>query len=366
MFVVESESPATIEAVEAELGDARFSLVVVPRRPPLTKPKALNFALPVARGELVVVFDAEDVPDRQQLRNAASLFAQRPDIDCLQAELLIANADRSWTAALFASEYAGHFGVLLPAVARAGLPVPLGGTSNHLRRSALVEVGGWDGFNVTEDADLGVRLARFGKRTECFAAWTVEEAPEREKAWLKQRTRWMKGWMQTFIVHNRRPRQFLADIGWRNFLAFQIFVGGMFVSIGMHGIFLVMVLARMIANLVSDGIVDAWTYAHLVTLVLSYMGPVAVSAIGLARVGRSDLAPWLVLMPVYWLMGWVAVARAAFELIVRPFHWDKTAHFGLTLGPADPGTGRPAWRYWLAQSMRAIQSISEGLKRRGV
>ncbi|MGN6490205.1 MAG: glycosyltransferase [Devosia sp.] len=165
-FVVEMQSHATVAAVQEELHDPRFELLLVPDALPRTKPKALNYALPMVRGEHLVVYDAEDIPDPGQLRLAASTFALHPELDCLQAELVIDNAGESWLAAWFAGEYAGQFGLMLPLLARLHLPMPLGGTSNHFRVSSLREVGGWDPFNVTEDADLGIRLARLGVARE--------------------------------------------------------------------------------------------------------------------------------------------------------------------------------------------------------
>jgi len=159
-FVVEECSDTTVEAVHRILDEPRFELVVVPDAPPRTKPKALDYALPLVRGEYVVVYDAEDIPAPDQLRRAAGAFADDPGLDCLQAELTVDNAAENWLTALFAGEYAGQFGVMLPFLAAHGLPMPLGGTSNHFRTRSLRELGGWDAFNVTEDADLGTRLAR--------------------------------------------------------------------------------------------------------------------------------------------------------------------------------------------------------------
>ena len=159
-FVVEARSPQTLDAVRRMLDDPRFELVVVPEALPSTKPKALNYALPLVRGEYLVIYDAEDIPDPGQLRLAAGRFGAQPEIDCLQAELVIDNAGENALTALFAGEYAGQFGLMLPLLARLRLPMPLGGTSNHFRVAALREVGGWDAYNVTEDADLGVRLSR--------------------------------------------------------------------------------------------------------------------------------------------------------------------------------------------------------------
>ena len=184
-FVVEATSPATVAAVEAELHDPRFRIVVVPDTQPRTKPKAMNYALPTVRGTYVAVYDAEDVPDPGQLRLAARQFAQSPGVDCLQAELVIENAGENRLTALFAGEYAGQFGLMLPLLSRLGFPMPLGGTSNHFRVSALRQAGGWDAFNVTEDADLGVRFARLRHGTATIPSRTLEEAPVYVDSWLR-------------------------------------------------------------------------------------------------------------------------------------------------------------------------------------
>ncbi|WP_196259413.1 glycosyltransferase family 2 protein [Pelagibacterium limicola] len=327
-FVVESTSRRTVMAARRYLDDARFSVVVVPRRPPYTKPKALNFALPFARGRHVTVFDAEDVPDRQQLRKAATLFARHPEIACLQAHLLITNADRNWLTRMFAAEYAGHFGVLLPAIARAGLPVPLGGTSNHFRTDILKSIGGWDAFNVTEDADLGIRIGRLGHGVETFASFTSEESPVAIGAWLRQRSRWMKGWMQTVIVHNAHPKRLLDDLGWRGLIAFETLVGGMVLSISIHGLMLAALLVHLTGDLLWRGAPDFPVLASLGVLGIGYAGAILVSAIGLARIGRRDLVGWLVLLPIYWFMMWLATAMAAIELLRSPYSWAKTHHSG--------------------------------------
>lgn len=332
-FVVESASPMTVKAARAQLGDRRFSLIVVPRCRPYTKPKALNYALPLARGSHVVVFDAEDLPDPGQLRMAASLFADDHTLECLQGELVIANASRNWITRMFAAEYAGHFGVLLPAIGRAGFPVPLGGTSNHFRTATLKDIGGWDAFNVTEDADLGIRMARLGLRVESLATVTLEEAPETIGAWVRQRSRWIKGWMQTLLVHSARPKKLPVDLGWPSLIAFYIFVGGMVLSLCVHGLFLVGTVARLLYDVIMVGTTDIWTAAGLGTLFFGYAGAVVISIIGLDRIGRKDIAPWLFAVPAYWLMAWCAVMLAGFELVFRPYHWSKTSHKGLD----DPG-----------------------------
>ena len=324
-FVVEAGSEETVAAVRRLLGDPRFSLVPVPDAAPRTKPKALDFALPLCRGEHVVVFDAEDIPDPDQLWKAAVRFRDAPDLVCLQARLVIDNGQQNWLAAQFAGEYAGLFGVLLPALARWRLPMPLGGTSNHFRLRALRELGGWDAFNVTEDADLGVRLARRQLRVDVLASHTSEAAPTRLAPWFGQRTRWMKGWMQTFIVHNRDPGRLLGEMGLPAFLAFETLVLGMIVAPVLHCAFLASLCVRIAlgGDLVDDSL---WTVFYLAMLVLGYGSALAMTLLGLLRRRNRQLLTSQAWLPLYWLLIGIATLRAAHELVRRPFYWFKSPH----------------------------------------
>ena len=326
-FVVEAKSPETVRAVEQVLDTPQFRMVVVPQGAPHTKPKAIDYALPLARGEFLVVYDAEDMPDPDQLRRAAERFRADPALACLQAELVPENAHENALTALFAGEYAGLFGRLLPALARWGLPVPLGGTSNHFRTSVLRELGGWDAFNVTEDADLGVRLARRGHRAEAFTSRTQEEAPLTLRAWMAQRTRWMKGWMQTYCVHALAPRQLLHDLGWKAFLGFHVLVGGMILSSLLHTLF----LGALLGRLLSDGVVglmpqDIWDWFAVCILATGYGGALAVVFSGLAHLRAWHLMPMQLLLPAYWMLHSIATLHAVVELVTRPMHWAKTTH----------------------------------------
>lgn len=210
-LVVEPNDTETRAALETVRHDSRFEVFVVPDAGPRTKPKALSAALPFARGELVVVYDAEDEPAPDQLRVAAAAFATAgPGLACVQASLAVRNAGDNWLTKHFAAEYAGLFDVFLPALAGKRLPLPLGGTSNHFRAATLRKVGGWDPHNVTEDADLGMRLARFGFRTGVIDSTTMEEAPADFRNWLNQRTRWFKGWMRSLSTKNTVYNQYLT------------------------------------------------------------------------------------------------------------------------------------------------------------
>jgi hypothetical protein len=196
-IVVESDDIGTIAALRAARTRFPFEIVVAPPGLPRTKPRALNVALPFARGDLTCVFDAEDEPERLQLRRAAEIFAGvSPDTACLQARLIVDNHADNWLTRLYAIDYATLFEVINPGYANMKLPLPLGGSSNHFRTGALRAVGGWDAWNVTEDADLGLRLARFRYRAATFDSETLEEVPAAIPAFLRQRTRWLKGWMR--------------------------------------------------------------------------------------------------------------------------------------------------------------------------
>lgn len=330
-LVLEPDDDATWNALaRLKLGPA-FTIVVAPCGGPRTKPKALNSALPYARGSFIAVFDAEDRPEPDQLRQALHAFKAGGDkLACVQARLTIDNASGNWITRMFAAEYAGLFDALLPAIAAWRLPVPLGGTSNHFRTSILRKAGAWDPYNVTEDADLGMRLARLGYHTAVIDSTTYEEAPSRFMPWLRQRTRWFKGWMQTWQVHMRRPMQLWRDLGTPGFLAFQLVVGGTILTAMVHGIF---------AIALGWHLASGWTWSeqtsaieillaglHMTALVSGYVISGILGFVGLARRRMTSCAWALLLMPIYWLMLSIAAWRAFYQLIAKPHAWEKTEH----------------------------------------
>jgi cellulose synthase/poly-beta-1,6-N-acetylglucosamine synthase-like glycosyltransferase len=196
-FVLEADDHETRRAIDRLRLGTPFETRIAPAGGPRTKPKALNAALPFVRGSFVAVYDAEDRPEPDQLRMALEAFAANGErLACVQAQLTIDNTADSWLTRVFTAEYAGLFDVFLPGLAAWRLPLPLGGSSNHFRRAVLLQIGAWDPYNVTEDADLGMRLARLGYFTGMIRSTTYEEAPARFHPWLRQRTRWFKGWMR--------------------------------------------------------------------------------------------------------------------------------------------------------------------------
>ena len=330
ILAVEVDDVATRLAIRRFGAMPHLRVVVAPDVGPRTKPKALNCSLSFARGSVIAVFDAEDQPHPGQLRAALdALRSGGEDVACAQASLCIHNVADSVFTRMFAAEYAGQFDVVLPGLADMKLPLPLGGTSNHFRADALRAVGGWDAWNVTEDADLGVRLARFGYRAVTFASTTQEEAPISFVPWLKQRSRWMKGWMQTWSVHAREPLRFWRDAGWRGFVTLNFVIGANILGALVYPFFLMTIAleATMGSGAIIDGLL---TPLHGAAIVGGLSSSVAIGLCGLARRGRLRDGWILLLTPIYWGCLSLATWRALFQLLRDPYHWEKTEH-GLTV-----------------------------------
>lgn len=226
---------------------------------------------------------------------------------------------------LFTAEYAGLFDVFLPGLAAWRLPLPLGGSSNHFRTAVLRDVGAWDPYNVTEDADLGMRLARFGYRTAVIQSTTYEEAPARLRPWLKQRTRWLKGWMQTWLVHMRAPRRLKRELGWVGFAVFQLLVGGTVLAGLVHSLFVAELLWELAAG-AGDPAALAAVGLHAIALVLGYAVSIVLGLLGLFRRGLLGCAFALALIPIYLVLLSIAAWRALFQLLRDPYRWEKTEH----------------------------------------
>lgn len=331
LFLVESDDRETLNALRGERLSSAMDILVVPDGYPRTKPRALSYGLAEATGDYITIFDAEDRPEPDQLKKAAVMFAQTPEtVACLQARLTIDNANDGFLSRQFAFEYACLFDQMLPWLFRLGIPFPLGGTSNHFRKRALDQVGGWDRFNVTEDADLGVRLARFGLRLGVMTSSTYEEAPVTLSGWLAQRTRWYKGWLQTIGVHMRQPAELLRDVGPRNFLALAALFAGALSLIALHPVFFVLLFAYLIGLVQLPG---PETGVEIVMLGLSFGGSAIGylgSVIAIWKAGdRRQFGPQLfdmVSLPLYWFFTGIAFYRAVWELFAHPYRWNKTSH----------------------------------------
>lgn len=330
-LILEETDAGTRAAAEGLRLGPPFDVIVVPDRLPRTKPKALNFALAFARGSLVTVFDAEDVPEPSQLREAIAAFdAGKPELACVQARLAIDNPGDGLLARQFAIEYAALFEGLLPALVRIGVPIPLGGTSNHFRTALLRQAGAWDPWNVTEDADLGIRLARFGLETCVIGSTTSEEAPFRFGAWLRQRTRWLKGWMQTAIVHTRHPVTAMRDTGVLRALAIVTVMGGIILSALVHPLFTAILIAGAIEG-APLGVPETFIghglwWVALGNLAAGYASSMALALLVLVRRRSWRLIPHVLLVPLYWQLISLAAYRALWQLFREPHLWEKTEH----------------------------------------
>ena len=328
LLILEAHDHPTIAAAQAATRPPWLDVFVAPPGRPQTKPRALNCALPHATGQLLTVYDAEDEPDPLQLREAAARFASDPDkrLACLQAPLRIRRrgsrpGPSPFLDRQFAAEYASLFETVLPGMARLGLPFPLGGTSNHFRVDVLREVGGWDPFNVTEDADLGFRLWDRGWRLGVIGRPTWETPPGPIADWLPQRTRWLKGYMQTWGVHTRRPWR----LGARGAFALLMTVGAGIVSASVHGLSLAWVTATVLVAAVA-GLMPQTPALALGVLFLGAASAWLSCAIGARRAGVSYGPADMIAAPAYWALQSLAALHAGWRLVREPFAWDKTRH----------------------------------------
>ena len=362
-LLLEEDDRATRDAVARMNLPPRYETIVVPDSLPKTKPKACNHGLLRARGEYCVIFDAEDRPEPDQLKKAVLAFRLAPpDVACVQAKLNYYNARQNLLTRWFAIEYATTFDIFLPGLQYARIPMPLGGTSNHFRTGILRELDGWDPFNVTEDCDLGVRIYRAGYRTRMIDSTTWEEACSRLGGWLRQRSRWVKGFFQTHLVHARNPFRALRQLGLRGYLGFLLTVGGSSLMMVLN------VLYWIMGGLYLTLAIQAMTRGHGPVTVLRgprealpgspvwpmlYYGPdqdrlwatlsvvfftsaivlflanflfVAMHALACVKRRMPRFLPWALLMPFYWILISAGAWKGFIQLFTRPFYWEKTEH----------------------------------------
>ncbi len=329
-LVCEADDTPTLAAIRARKLPRHIEVIEVPPGEPRTKPKALAYALPLTSGEFVALYDAEDEPDPMQLAEAWQRFqGSGPDLAVVQAPLEISNRSSSLITRMFAFEYAGLFRGLLPWLSGRRLMLPLGGTSNHFRRAALDAVGGWDPFNVTEDADLGIRLARFGYRAETISRPTYEPAPDRIGVWMPQRTRWFKGWAQTWLVHMRNPRRLMADLGPASFVVAQVLFAGMLASAMLHPLLLATFVFLILELLSTEPIGllrSALLLFDVVNIACGYLSFLLLGWQTLNRQEKRGFWKTVLLTPPYWLMLSFAGWRAIWQLWREPHFWEKTPH----------------------------------------
>lgn len=335
LLLLEEDDDVTITAAKACGESEVITIVLVPPADPRTKPKACNYGLFFATGEIVTIYDAEDLPEPLQLRRVVAAFRSLPDdIACVQAKLEYHNGNQNILAGWFTAEYGLWFGYLLPGMMTTTSPIPLGGTSNHLRRDVLDEIGAWDPFNVTEDADLGLRIDASGYHTAVIDSATLEEANSDPINWIRQRSRWYKGYLQTWLVHIRQPVKLFRILGPRSFLRFTLVLAGTPIIAVLNLVFWLITITWFLGqpDMVGAVFPPLIYFPALVALVLGNAATLYMNLIAIREDDRSDLLLPALTVPAFWLMMSIAAAKGLYQIIRNPSYWEKTFH-GLASKP---------------------------------
>ncbi|MDX1975801.1 MAG: glycosyltransferase [Rickettsiales bacterium] len=330
-LVLEADDKETLQAAQSCKPHYNFDIIRVPPSQPRTKPKACNYALRFARGEYITIFDADDRPEPKQLKKAIAAFRALPeDVVCVQARLNYYNASENWLTRFFSLEYAMLFHVMLKGFERLGIPIPLGGTSNHIRLSTLRELGEWDPYNVTEDADLGIRIASRGWKTAMIDSYTLEECPISIIPWIKQRSRWIKGYMQTWLVHMRRPITMYRTLGLKGFIGIQCTFGlSCFAFVSAPLVWLIMGLWAAELITLENTPFPLWLiWAGVINLAIHVLSHWYFTSYcwRLYRSDQANMAMAVACYPLYLFLHSVASYKALWQLIVKPYFWEKTRH----------------------------------------
>jgi glycosyltransferase XagB len=332
MLLLEEDDKQSIEEISKMNLPSYVETRIVPDSKPKTKPKALNYGLLFARGKYAVIYDAEDIPDPMQLKKSVIAFTKiDPDIICIQAKLSFYNSKQNFLTRIFTAEYSLWFDLILPGLQSLNAPIPLGGTSNHFRVADLVKLHGWDAFNVTEDCDLGMRIAKNGFRTAIIDSETMEEANSKIRNWYLQRSRWIKGYIQTYLVHIREAKSFKLNKNRQDRIIFQLTVGGkvlsMFINPFMWFITLSYFIFRPIVGTAIESFYPAPVlYLGVISLVFGNFLYMYMYMIGCAKKNQWSLVKYALITPIYWLGMSLASWRALIEIVVKPHYWSKTVH----------------------------------------
>lgn len=332
MLLLEQDDPETISVARNSNLPANFDIVVIPHSAPKTKPKALNFGLIHAKGELITIYDAEDVPEVDQLKKAVIAFnTSDPRVRCIQAKLNFYNPHQNILTRAFTAEYSLWFDLVLTGLQSLQAPIPLGGTSNHFRKRDLIDLKGWDAFNVTEDCDLGMRLVKRGYRTAIIDSTTYEEANSSMSNWFWQRTRWIKGYIQTYLVHMRRPHEFINH--WRepHVITFQLVVGGKIASMIINPIMWILTISYFLFRSTLGPSIESLFpapvfYMAIFSLVLGNFLYLYYYMLGCAKRKEYKIIKYIIFVPLYWLAISLAAYTSWYKLIVQPHYWAKTKH----------------------------------------
>ncbi|MEV6275164.1 glycosyltransferase [Nocardia sp. NPDC051832] len=333
LLLLEEDDAPTIEAAYAAgigaSAKAHIEVVLVPPADPRTKPKACNYGLQRASGDIVTIYDAEDIPDPLQLRRVVAAFRELPDtVVCVQAKLAFHNPGQNLLTAWFTMDYGLWFGYLLPGLMRSRAPIPLGGTSNHFKRDVVTAIGAWDPYNVTEDADLGVRIAARGFATAVIDSVTLEEANPDPINWIRQRSRWYKGYLQSWLVHTRRPIELWRNIGTVGFIRFTLFLAGTPIIACLNLVFWFISLSWLLGQPWQIGVLfPAVVYfPALIALLIGNASTIYMNLVACRENDRADLLFACLTSPLYWLMMSIAATKGCWQLVRNPSYWEKTFH----------------------------------------
>jgi len=332
LFLFEEDDLETINKAKEAHPPDNWNFIYIPESHPQTKPKACNYGLKEARGEFLTIYDAEDMPEPDQLKKAYIAFQKSDDkVICFQSALNYFNRKDNLLTKLFTLEYSYWFDYMLPGLDALKLPIPLGGTSNHFRIEKLRELGGWDPFNVTEDADLGIRANARGYKVGILNSTTYEEANNKVKNWINQRSRWQKGYLQTFLVHNRQPLKFIQSVGLRGWFTLQIFIGGSVLTHLVAPFFWLLFLVWLLSGMAfaAEYHVGLLLYISLWNLLFGNFLGIYLSTMAVFKRKYYDLVIYALLNPIYYLLQSFAAWKALKQLFFNPFYWEKTEH-GLT------------------------------------
>jgi cellulose synthase/poly-beta-1,6-N-acetylglucosamine synthase-like glycosyltransferase len=329
IITLEEYDDETIAAIDRANFPSNFRKLILPNVKPKTKPKALNVALRELKGKFLVIYDAEIIPDKDQLKKAYLAFLKNPGIACFQTRLDHYNADQNIITGLFNSEFSFYYDLFLPGLQKFDFPIPLSGHSTHFRISAIKNIGGWDPYNVAEDCDIGIRLRRNGYRTGMLNSMSKEEATSDITSWIKQRTRWMKGFIQTSIVNLREPIKTKNELGgWKNFIGFLITVPGTVIVNAFNFIYWVLLLIWFITSspLIKESFPEPILIISFTSFILGNLIFTYLNLIGSYSRDRFSIVKYTLLSPIYWIVLSLATIRAMYQIILNPYSWEKTTH----------------------------------------
>ena len=328
-LLIEEDDNKPLNAVRNLDSPAIFEVIVVPYHMPKTKPKACNYGLHFSRGKFLTIYDAEDIPDTDQLKKVVAMFGKLPsNYICIQSALNYFNRNENFLTRMFTLEYSYWFDYMLPGLDTLDIPIPLGGTSNHFKLESLIELGAWDPFNVTEDADLGLRAYAKGYKIAVVNSTTYEEANNEPINWIRQRSRWIKGYMQTYLVHMRNPVALIKRLGWKGFLGFNFFIGATPLTFLVYPFLLAIFISYLVFDLstIRTLFPDWILFMSIFNLMVGNILMIYINMMAVFKRRFYELILFSIANPVYWLMHSVSAFKGLYQLIVKPFYWEKTEH----------------------------------------